>query len=140
MRQSWDEYWLTQAEQTATRSTCNRLHVGCVLVDRFNKIITTGYNGSIHGHPHCDEVGCLIREGRCIRTLHAEMNALLHADMDRCRDGTAYVSHEPCENCTKALNQVYISRVVFRHPYSNEWNNHFITPMEWIHLPGGVSI
>lgn len=68
MRKSWNEYFMDIAEIVATRATCNRLSVGCVIV-KDKKIVSTGYNGSAHGEPHCHDVGCLKNDqGRCIRT------------------------------------------------------------------------
>jgi dCMP deaminase len=104
-RKSWDEYFLDIAEQVSARSTCNRLHVGCVIV-KDKHIVATGYNGSIHGHEHCEDAGCLLGDdNRCHRTIHAETNACLHADRDSLKGATAYVTHEPCENCSKILAQ-----------------------------------
>ncbi|MCI2033780.1 MAG: deaminase, partial [Lactobacillus sp.] len=75
-RESWDHYFMKLATNVAERSTCERATVGAVLVKE-HRIIATGYNGSISGDPHCDEAGHLMRDGHCIRTLHAEMNAIL---------------------------------------------------------------
>lgn len=135
-RKSWDDYFLDIAEQVATRSTCPRLHVGCVIV-KDKHIVATGYNGSIHGHDHCDDVGCLIDDstGRCLRTVHAESNACLHADRDSLKGATAYVTHEPCENCAKTLAQSGIKRIVYRDAYPNKWNGHFLKDIEVVHLP-----
>lgn len=135
MRKSWDEYFLDIAEVVATRSTCNKLAVGCLIVkDRM--IVSTGYNGSIHGHDHCVDVGCMLNEeGRCIRTIHAEQNAIIHARRDEIRGATAYVTHEPCETCAKLLNQAGVKRVVFSHPYKNDRNRAFLKGMEIVHLP-----
>ncbi|QED48705.1 deoxycytidylate deaminase [Cytobacillus dafuensis] len=134
-RKNWDEYFLDIAEQVATRSTCPRLHVGCVIV-KDKHIVSTGYNGSIHGHEHCDDVGCLTGEdGRCYRTVHAENNAVLHADRGLLLGATAYVTHEPCENCSKTLAQSGITRVVFRSAYPNKLNKYFLKDIEVIHLP-----
>ncbi|WP_338750250.1 cytidine/deoxycytidylate deaminase family protein [Bacillus sp. FJAT-52991] len=134
-RKSWDEYFLDIAEVVSTRSTCNRLHVGCVIV-KDKHIVATGYNGSIHGHEHCDEEGCLLSdEKRCIRCLHAELNAVLHADRDRLKGAAAYVTHEPCENCAKTLAQAGIQRIIYRHAYPNKWNQHFLKGIEVKHLP-----
>lgn len=133
-RKSWDEYFLDIADMVATRSTCERLHVGCVLV-KDKQIISTGYNGSISGHDHCTGEGCLKNEqGRCIRTIHAEQNALLFADRHKLEGATAYVTHEPCETCTKLLAQSGIKKVVFRSAYENKWNKHFNKDMIWLHL------
>ncbi|WP_018393990.1 cytidine/deoxycytidylate deaminase family protein [Bacillus sp. 37MA] len=134
-RKSWDEYFLTIAEAVATRSTCNRLNVGCVIV-KDKHIISTGYNGSIHGHEHCDEAGCLLSEqGRCIRCLHAELNAVLHAERDKLKGASAYVTHEPCENCAKTLAQAGIERIVYRNAYPNKWNSHFLKDIDVLHVP-----
>jgi dCMP deaminase len=131
-RKSWDEYFLEVAEVVSTRSTCNRLKVGCVIV-KDNRIVSTGYNGSVHGLPHCHDVGCLTNEqGRCIRTIHAEENAILHARRDELIGATAYVTHEPCENCTKRLVQAGIKRVVFLNPYKNKYNKEFNNGIEWV--------
>lgn len=133
-RKSWDEYFLDIAEMVGTRSTCERLHVGCVLV-KDKQIISTGYNGSISGHEHCTGGNCLKNEqGRCIKTIHAEQNALLFADRHKLEGSTAYVTHEPCETCTKLLAQAGIKKVVFRNAYENKWNKHFNKDMIWLHL------
>jgi dCMP deaminase len=77
-RASWDEYFMRIAVQAATRSTCDRKHVGAVIV-RDKTILSTGYNGSIRGMPHCDEVGHMLENGHCVATVHAEANAILQA-------------------------------------------------------------
>ncbi len=134
MRKSWDEYFLDIADVVATRSTCNKLAVGCVIV-KDKMIVSTGYNGSIHGHEHCTEVGCLLSDdGRCIRTIHAEQNAIIHAKRDELMGATAYVTHEPCETCSKLLNQAGIKRIVFRNQYKNERNRIFLRGVEIVHL------
>lgn len=135
MRKNWDDYFLEIAEVVATRATCTRLHVGCVIV-KDRHIVSTGFNGSIHGHEHCEEAGCLLNEeGRCIRTLHAEENAVLHADRQLLQGATAYITYESCEKCSKTLAQAGISRIVFRESYENKWNKHFLKDIEVVHLP-----
>lgn len=129
-RPSWDKTFIEVAEVLAKRSTCTRAHVGCVIT-KSNRIIATGYNGAVHGHLHCTDVGCLTNEqGRCIRCIHAEQNALLHAKEDL-TGAIAYVTHEPCEACTKLLNQAGIKEVIFLKSYPNEFNKYFIDPMVW---------
>ncbi len=136
MRIGWDEYFINIAEVVSTRSTCPRLNVGCVLVQKY-LIIATGFNGSIHGFEHCTEVGCLINEeGRCIRTLHAEENAIIHANRDLMKGAFAYVTHEPCEKCTKLLVQSGIKKIFFKRAYPNKWNKYFVKNIEFIHLDG----
>lgn len=132
----WNEYFMNLAEKASEMATCDRLHVGCVLV-RDKRVIATGFNGSLSGEPHCDDVGHLLNdEGRCIRTVHAEQNAILQcAKYGISTDGAvAYVNHEPCENCTKALVQAGIKKVYFKYPYKNKWNKHFNENIEWIQL------
>lgn len=133
-RKSWDRYFMDIANVVATRGTCNRLKVGCVIV-KDKHIISTGYNGSIHGHEHCEDVGCLLNEeGRCIRCLHAEENSVLHAERADLKGATAYVTHEPCEKCAKTLAQAGIVRIVFESEYPNKWNEHFLKNIEVVHL------
>ncbi|WP_096198922.1 deoxycytidylate deaminase [Bacillus sp. FJAT-45350] len=131
-RPSWDETFLTVASVLADRSTCKRAKVGCVIT-KDNRIVSTGYNGSIHGHEHCTEDDCCLNEqGRCIRTIHAEQNALLHAKEDL-YGTTAYVTHEPCETCTKLLAQAGIKKVIYAKSYPNQYNKLFNKDLEWIH-------
>lgn len=125
-RGGWDSYFMNIAEATADRGTCNRLKVGAVIT-KDNRIVGTGYNGSISGHDHCIDVGCLLNEeGRCIRTIHAEMNALLHTERHELKGATIYVTHEPCENCSKLIAQAGIARIVYKQPYSNKYNDIFL--------------
>src|SRR5690606_2744344 len=77
-RVGWDEYFMGIARQVASRSTCDRKHVGAVIV-RDRMILATGYNGSIRGIAHCDDEGHLMEDGHCVRTVHAEANAIVQA-------------------------------------------------------------
>ena len=89
------------------------MHCGCVLVrDRF--VLTTGYNGSLPGHPHCDNVGCLVVDNHCVRTNHAEINALVQATIHgiNVKGATAYITNMSCTTCAKALIAAGIIRVV----------------------------
>lgn len=117
-RPQWDEYFLKLAMLASERATCPRMHCGCVLVKDKN-VISTGYNGSIPGDEHCDEIGCLLVENHCIRTVHAEMNALIQAaKRGHAIDGaTAYVTNMPCTTCAKALITAGIKRVVVFSDY-----------------------
>ncbi|WP_125703413.1 deoxycytidylate deaminase [Lacticaseibacillus daqingensis] len=120
-RESWDHYFIKLATTIAERSTCERATVGAVLV-MAHRIIATGYNGSIAGDPHCDEAGHLMRDGHCIRTLHAEMNAILQCAENgvSTRNATVYVTFFPCLNCTKALIQAGVTSVYYAHDYHND--------------------
>lgn len=106
-------------EIVASRSTCDRAFVGCVLVNKDHRIVSTGYNGSVAGNPHCDDVGHTMRDGHCIATIHAEMNALLYCAKEGIptKDTICYVTHFPCLNCTKALIQAGIREVVYKNAY-----------------------
>jgi len=77
-RPSWDEYFLKIAEDVASRATCPRASVGAVIV-KDHRILSTGYNGALPGEPHCTEVGCLMENNHCERTVHAETNAVVQA-------------------------------------------------------------
>ena len=118
MRPSWDEYFLKLAMLASERATCPRMHCGCVLVkDRY--VLSTGYNGSLPGADHCEDVGCLVVDGHCVRTNHAEMNAICQAARHGVSvDGaTAYVTNMPCTTCAKALAAAGIRRVVVFSDY-----------------------
>ena len=119
MRKSWDTYFMQITEIVASRSTCDRAVVGCVLVNKDHRIVSTGYNGSVAGNPHCDDVGHTMRDGHCIATIHAEMNALLYCAKEGIptKDTICYVTHFPCLNCTKALIQAGIREVVYKNAY-----------------------
>jgi deoxycytidylate deaminase len=77
-RQTWDEYFMNIARMVATRSTCPRKFVGAVIVKN-NNILSTGYNGSMSGAPHCTDVGCMMEGDHCVATIHAESNAIIHS-------------------------------------------------------------
>lgn len=118
-RASWQEYFMNIAKIVSERSTCDRAYVGCVLVNKDNRIVSTGYNGSISGNPQCDEVGHTMRDGHCIATIHAEMNALLYCAKEgiSVKNSVCYVTHFPCLNCTKALIQAGISKIYYENGY-----------------------
>lgn len=120
-RPSWDEYFMQLAGVAASRSTCLRRAVGAVLVRR-RRILATGYNGSPPGFPHCIDEGCLIRDGHCVRTIHAEMNAVVQAALHGVSiDGsTLYCTSFPCLHCAKVLIGGGVKRVVFRDHYDDE--------------------
>jgi dCMP deaminase len=107
-------------EMVASRSTCDRAFVGCVIVNDDHRIVSTGYNGSVAGNPHCDDVGHTIRDNHCIATIHAEMNALLYCAKEgiSVKNCNAYVTHFPCLNCTKALIQAGIKKIYYKYEYN----------------------
>lgn len=118
-RLSWDEYFLRIAHEVATRSTCTRKQVGCVIA-RDHTILATGYVGSARGQPHCLDVGCEIGpNGGCIRTVHAELNAIAQAAKRgvAIEGAAAYVTMSPCDACLKALVNTGVRRIMFGESY-----------------------
>lgn len=117
---------MAQSELLALRSTCTRLAVGATIV-RDKRIIAGGYNGSIAGGVHCIDEGCYVIDNHCVRTIHAEMNAILQcAKFGVPTDGAdIYVTHFPCLQCCKAIVQAGIKTVYYaidykNHPYALE--------------------
>lgn len=126
-RPSWDEYFMQIAFTVAQRSTCDRAHVGAVIV-RDRRILTTGYNGAPAGLPHCDEVGHLMIDGHCVRTLHAEQNAIIQAALHgvNIEGSTIYVTHQPCLTCAKMIINAGIRCVVYAGNYPDENSRRFL--------------
>jgi dCMP deaminase len=141
-RVDWDDYFMRIAREVATRSTCDRKHVGAVIV-RDKMILATGYNGSLRGLSHCDEVGHLMEEGHCVRTVHAEANAIVQAARNGVRtDGAGiYVTASPCFACFKLIANAGIVRVVFGEFYRDERIFSFSEQlkMQLVHLPVAAS-
>lgn len=141
MRPSWDEYFLKMARVCAERATCDRRHVGAVIV-RDNHPIATGYNGAPPGLAHCDEDGHLLFEinGRmsCQRATHAEQNAINTAAKfgHRTEGATIYVTDQPCLNCAKAIITAGIRRVVWAEGYPDPISLEFLQAagLELVHL------
>ena len=138
MRPEWDSYFLKIAYAVAERSTCDRANVGCVLV-RDKRILTAGFNGSPSGQAHCDEAGHLLDNGHCVRTIHAETNAIIQAALHgvSTRNCNCYVTHFPCINCTKVLINAGITRIVYSEGYRIDENAlNFITKagIDLVHL------
>jgi dCMP deaminase len=117
-RASWDEYFMNIAREVATRSTCDRKFVGAVIV-RDRSILATGYNGSIRGLTHCDEDGHLMEDNHCVRTVHAEANAIVQAARNgvRIEDASIYVTASPCWGCFRLIANAGISKIVFGEFY-----------------------
>ena len=127
LRPSWDNYFMSLASLAAQRSNCMKRAVGCVLVGRERRVISTGYNGTPRGIRNCGEGGCArcnagMGSGSALATclcLHAEENALLEAGRERIRDGSVlYCNTCPCLTCSIKIVQVGISEVVYSQGYS----------------------
>ncbi|MFV1948412.1 MAG: cytidine/deoxycytidylate deaminase family protein [Anaerolineales bacterium] len=126
-RPTWNEYFLNIAREVAQRSTCERAKVGAVIV-KDKRILTTGYNGSPRGLAHCTEVGCLMDNGHCVRTLHAEQNAIIQAALHGVitEGAIIYVTHQPCFNCAKTIINAGISEIVYDREYHDERSLEFL--------------
>lgn len=109
------------AEQVSTRSTCDRKHVGAVIV-RDKVILSTGYNGSLRGAPHCDDVGHDMENGHCVRTMHAEANAVAQAAKNgvNINNSEIYVTASPCLNCFKLIANSGITTIYYKEFYRDE--------------------
>jgi|TARA_B100001964_G_scaffold237107_1_gene300022 dCMP deaminase len=120
-RASWEEYFMNIAKQVASRSTCERKHIGSVIV-RDKTILSTGYNGSIRGMPHCDEAGHMMENGHCVATIHAEANAILQAAKNGVMIGNSeiYITASPCWTCFKMLANAGIKKIYYGEFYRDE--------------------
>ena len=121
IRVSWEKYFMNIAQEVSTRSTCDRKHVGAVIV-RKKTILSTGYNGSIKGLSHCSDVGCEMIDGHCVRTTHAEANAIVQAAKNGVRIDNAeiFVTASPCYNCFKLIANAGIKRIYYNEFYRDE--------------------
>ena len=120
-RAPWDDYFMNIAKVVSSRSTCHRKFVGAVLV-RDRMILSTGYNGSIRGMPHCTDAGHMMENNHCVATIHAEVNAILQAARNGVNidNSTVYVTASPCWNCFKALINAGITRICYNEFYRDE--------------------
>ena len=120
-RVSWEQYFMNIAKEVATRSTCDRKHVGAVII-KDRTILSTGYNGSIRGMPHCDESGHMMEDGHCVATIHAETNAILQAAKNGVMiDGAEiYITASPCWSCFKMLANAGIKKIYYGEFYRDQ--------------------
>ena len=120
-RVPWDQYFMNIAQVVASRSTCPRKFVGSVIV-RDRTILSTGYNGSIRGMPHCTDAGHMMENDHCVATIHAEANAIIQAAKNGVSiDGaTIYTTASPCWPCFKLIGNAGLTRIVFGEFYRDE--------------------
>lgn len=113
-RLNWDDYFIILAYLISKRSSCHRLHVGCVITKN-NRVISTGYNGHIPGVPH----NSLIRNGHEQLTIHAEINTICNSAKlgMSLNNSKAYITHHPCINCTKALIASGVTEIFYAEEY-----------------------
>lgn len=128
MRPNWNEYFMSIAQEVAKRATCDRKHVGAVIISQDKHILATGYNGSIPGTPHCDDAGHMLifdpntnRES-CVRTVHAEANAIVQAAKNGSSidGGIIYTTASPCWPCFKLIASSGIKRIVYGELYKDD--------------------
>jgi len=115
-RPSWLEYFKQIVTVTATRSPCERLQVGCLLV-KDNRIIAQGYNGFLPGCPHHS----IVKDNHEQATVHAEQNAITDCAKRgvSCNNAEAYITHYPCVNCMKMLCASGIKKIYYINDYKN---------------------
>ena len=120
-RVSWEQYFMNIAKEVATRSTCDRKHVGAVIV-RDKNILATGYNGSIRGLAHCSDAGHEMENDHCVRTIHAEANAIVQAARNgvRIENSEIYVTASPCYDCFKMIANAGITTIYFAEFYRDD--------------------
>ena len=113
-RADWHDYFMRIAEEVSTRATCDSRRVGAVIV-RDRMILSTGYNGSIRGLPHCDEAGHMMENDHCVATIHAEANAILQAARNgvRIEGAEIYTTASPCWSCFKMIANAGIRRIYY---------------------------
>ena len=135
-RISMHKYFMDIADKVSERGTCDRKKVGCILV-KDKRIIATGYNGSISGSDHCDDVGHLMEEGHCIRTVHAEINALAQcAKYGMSCDGSiCYCNTFPCWECFKAMVNAGVKQVYYKDSYAAKAKNNVIKFSKELNIP-----
>ena len=116
-RPSWDLYFKEIVKVTSTRSPCERLQVGCLIV-KDNRIISQGYNGFLPGCPH----ESIVRDNHEQATVHAEQNAICDCAKRgvSCDGCIAYITHYPCLICTRLLLASGIKEIYYINDYKND--------------------
>ena len=118
-RPSREQYFIELAEAASRRATCDRARVGCVIVSKFGHVISSGYNGSLPGELHCDQIGHQMENGHCVRTIHAEINAIAACARQgiSTEDASLFTTHSPCNTCFRVLKQAGITHIVAKKLY-----------------------
>ena len=116
-RIDWDTYFMSLAYLISSRSSCDRLHVGCILV-KDTRVISVGYNGFLPKAPHIS----IVKNNHEQATVHSEQNAV--SDCAKrgisCDGATAYITHFPCINCFKILAAAGIKVIKYHEDYKND--------------------
>ena len=132
MRKSKDQYFMDIADVVSQQATCTKRQVGAIIVKN-NNLVSSGYNGAPKRLPHCIDDGCLPDEnGKCLRCIHAEVNAIIHTSPDA-RDGaTMYVTCEPCDKCQLLIINSGITRLVFKNAHKPKVD--WLSQAPWIEV------
>lgn len=124
-RPSLDKYWLSMLPLISSRGTCPRRQVAAILVDKDGRLVSTGYNGSAPGAPHCFTTPCAgspllngLRDD--CEALHAEANAVMQATSSRRVPWTLYCDLSPCFSCAKLMLAADIQDVVACITYAHD--------------------
>lgn len=133
-RASWDEYFMSIAEQVATRTTCIRRAVGAVAVDKRHHVIGTGYNGAPSGLSHCTKETCIRikknipsgQQSELCKAIHAEQNLIIDA-AGKLEGATVYCTTRPCTTCTKLLIGCGVEEIIWKYDYPDEYATTLLT-------------
>jgi dCMP deaminase len=131
-RLSHTAYFMGMAVQAARRSTCPRRMVGCVITSQDNFVLATGHNGAPSGFRHCMQEGCLMVDGHCVRTLHAELNAVRGASFSAREAHIAYCTDQPCVACVKTMFAFGVRYVVYVRPYEDNARDAFVRDVSMV--------
>lgn len=117
-RKDWRHYFMDIAHLVGSRATCDRKHVGAVIV-RNNTLLSSGYNGAPRRMVHCDDVGHMMENDHCVRTVHAEANAIVQAAKNGVMidGGTIYTTASPCWPCFQLIVNSGLVEIVFGELY-----------------------
>lgn len=120
------EYGSILAVAASSRSTCPRARVGCVLFDKNKRVVATGYNGVASGKPHCDDVGCVMVNGHCSNSRHAEKSANESCGGRKIPDGYAFITLFPCKNCCDLLIKMGIKQIFWHKEYPHNKDRKYV--------------
>lgn len=126
-------FYIGYARLISMLGTCDRANVGAVILKE-GMVLGKGFNTSATGLPNCRDVGHLMIEGHCCRTIHAEHNAILDALSNKREivGATMYVTHEPCVHCRKLIVQMGVGEVIYAEPYRSSITE-ISGDVKWVH-------
>ena len=139
MRISRDKHFIELATKIAERGTCSRAKVGAIAI-KDNRIIASAYNGSVSRGKHCEDVGCIIVNDHCVRSMHAEMNIVCACAKfgTSLKDTTIYCTLEPCYSCLMALVSAGVTKVIYKDSYPDKRINPELYKLIEVEQYGGI--